>query len=181
MPFARIRQGGLRRVAIPVVVVYLTAWLPFLLVGEPDQMVRLQLAGSPSKAREIVGGWSPSEVADLTFLLGVDFVHLLAYGVLLALAAVWAGRRFTGRAARWGPVIAWLGPVAALFDVVENTGTLVMIRGETGSPLPAITTTAATAKYTMFLVVAAYVVVGLVAGLRRARTTRSAPEPRGSG
>lgn len=170
MPFTRIPPGQLRRLAVPAFVVYLLAFLPFLLVGDPSEMVRLQFAGSESQAREIVAGWSYSEVVDMAFLQGVDEVHPLAYGLLLAVAAVWAGRRFRGRAAQWAPVVAWLALAAGLFDIVENIGMIVMIRGDVDAPLPTITTTFAAAKFSMFFVVLPYVAAGFVARLRGGRT-----------
>jgi hypothetical protein len=169
MPFTHIPRGRLRRLAVPVFVAYLPAWLPFLLVGEPEEMVRLQFAGSESQARAIVANWSPTEALDMAFLQGVDNVHLLAYGLLLATAAVWAGRQFRGRAARWAPVVAWMGPAAALFDVFENVGMIVMIRGHVDAPVPTITTTFAGAKYSLGFVVVPYVLSGLMARLRGQR------------
>jgi hypothetical protein len=169
MPFTRIPPGRLRALAAPALVVWLVAWIPFLLIGDPQDMVRLQLAGSESRAEEIVAGWSPAEAVDMALLQGVDNVHLLAYGLLLTVAAVWAGRRLRGRAARWAPVVAWAAVAAALFDVVENAGMIVMIRGDVEAPVPAITTTFAMAKYSMFLVAVPYVVAGLVARSRAGR------------
>lgn len=166
MPFTRIPPGRLRRLAAPVLVAYLPAWLPFLLVGEPNEMVRLQLAASEAQARQIVAGWSHAETVDMAFLLGVDHVHLVAYSVLLALAAVWAGRQFRGGAARWAPVVAWMALAAAVFDIVENIGMIVMIRGEIDAPVPTVTTAFSLAKYSMALVVASYVMAGFVTRLR---------------
>lgn len=166
MPFSRIPPGRLRRLAVPVLVLYLPAWLPFLLVGRPSEMVRLQLAGSETRARQILAGWSHAETVDIGFLLGVDHVHLVAYSVLLTLAAVWAGRQFRGGAARWAPVVAWMPLGAALFDLVENIGLILMIRGAVDAPVPTLTMAASWAKYSMALVVVPYVLAGLVARLR---------------
>ena len=173
MPFTRIRPGELRHVAVPALVVWLLAFLPFLLVGEPSEMMRLQLAGSESQARAIVSGWTPSEVVDMAYLQGIDAVHPLAYGIVLAAAAVWAGRRFRGRAARWAAVIVWMPVAAAVFDTLENIGMIVMIRGDTSAPIPMITTTFAVAKFSMFIVVAPYVVSAWVANLRGRRAVRA--------
>ena len=158
----RIRPGRLRHLVVPALVVYLLAFLPFLLVGEPNEMVRLQLAGSESQARSIVAGWSHAEVVDMAFLQGVDELHPLVYGLLLAAGSVWAGRRLRGRAAQWAPVVAWMALVAALFDLIENVGMIVMIRGDVDAPVPTITTTFALAKFALFFVVVPYVVAGLV-------------------
>jgi hypothetical protein len=166
MPLSRVPSGELRRVVVPVLVVWLLAWLPFLLIGEPNEMVRLQLAGSESQAREIVAGWSQAEVVDMAILLGVDGVHVVSYGVLLATAAIWAGRQFRGRATGWAPALAWMAVAAAAFDIVENTGLIVMVRGEINAPMPRITTAFSLAKYGTVLVVASYAIAGLVARLR---------------
>ena len=166
MPFNRVPPGRLRRLAVPVLVLYAPAWLPFLFVGEPSQMVRLQFAGSSAEARQILAGWSPGETVDMAFLLGIDHVHLVAYSLLLALATVWAGRQFQGRLSRWAPLAAWIPLGAALFDIAENVGLLLMIRGETQAPVPTFTTVASYAKYSMALVVIPYIVAGLAARVR---------------
>ena len=166
MPFSRIPPDRLRRFAVPVLALYLPAWLPFLLLGEPSEMVRLQLAGSEAQARQIVAGWSHAETVDMAILLGIDHVHLVAYSVLLALAAVWAGRQFRSGAARWAPVVVWMALGAAMVDIVENIGMIVMIRGEIDAPVPTITTVFSLAKYSMAFAVVLYVVAGFVARLR---------------
>lgn len=166
MPFTRIPPGRLRVLAGPAFVVYVFAWIPFLLIGEPDEMVRLQLAGSPSRASEIVSGWSPAAAVDMAILQGIDELHLLAYGLLLATAAVWAGRQLRGRARLWAPLVGWLALAAALFDAVENVGMIAMIRGRVDAPIPSITTAFAMAKFSMFFIVVPYVVAGVVARLR---------------
>ena len=173
MPLTRIPPGRLRFLAVPALVVYLLAFLPFLLVGDPQDMVRLQLAGSEEKAQEIVAGWSPAEAVDMAFLQGVDFVHPLAYGLLLTVGAVWAGRRLRGRLARWSSAVAWMAGAAALFDVLENVGMIVMIRGDVGSPVPQVTTAFAFAKYAMFSVAVPYVLAGLASRRRAGRDSAS--------
>lgn len=168
-PLTHVTSGRLRRLAVPALVVWALAWPPFLLIGEPDQMIRLQLAGSASRARDTVAGWSTANTVDMALLQGIDNVHLLAYGLFLAVAVVWAGRRLHGRAARWAPVVAWAPLLAAAFDAAENAGMTAMIRGSFEAPIPAVTTAFATAKYAMFVVVVPYVAAGIVARLRSGR------------
>lgn len=154
---------------MPALVVWLAAWPPFLLIGEPPEMVRLQLAGSAERAREIIAGWSTADVIDMAFLQGIDNVHLLAYGTFLAVAAVWAGRQLRGRATGWAPLVAWAPVSAAVFDAFENVGMTVMIRGHVDAPVPTITTAFAVAKYSMFVVLVPYVAAGLAARAFRRR------------
>jgi hypothetical protein len=160
--FDGVPEGRLRRVAIPAFVVYLLAFVPFVLVGDPAELTRLQLAGSSAKAREIVSGWSSSQTVDLAFLQGVDFVHPLVYGVLLSLGAVWAGRRL----GRGTALMSWIPVAAATFDVVENIGMITMIRGDLDAPVPMLTSAAATAKYVLLGLALLFVFAGFVARVR---------------
>jgi hypothetical protein len=157
---AAIPHGKLRYVALPALAVYLLAWLPFLLVGDPSEMVDLQLAGSETEARAIVAGWSPDEALDIAFLLGVDNVHLLTYSIALAVGAVWAGRRFRGRAARWAPALSYMAFAAAAFDVLENIASISMVRGYFDAPVPASAKVFMIAKSLLLLIVVGYVAAG---------------------
>lgn len=166
MPFSRIPSGRLRGIALPALVVYLIAVLPFVFVGELGDMVCLQLAWSESKAREIVASWSHPETVDMAFLQGADALHALALGLLLAVAAVWAGRWTASRVSGWAPVVAWTAVAASLFDTLENAGMIVMIRGNVNDPVPAVTTGFAVAKFSFLLAVLLYILAGVLGRLR---------------
>ena len=155
--FSAIPLGRLRQVAVPLSVLYLLALIPFRLVGDAGAMVRLQLAGSETKAREIVAGWSESEAVDMAYLQGLDALHPVVYGLLLALAAVWAGRLSSGSFAHWSRIAIGAAVAAAVLDTIENVGMIVMIRGEVGSPIPTITTSFAIAKFLLIISVLVYV------------------------
>jgi hypothetical protein len=159
----RFPRGELRRVVLPVLVVYAFAWFPFVFVGDPSKMVRLQSAGSESAARSLVGAWPEAELVDLAFLVGVDFVHIVAYSVLLAAGAVWAGRRLKGRASRLSPGVIGLVVGAALSDVGENVGLVSMIRGALGGPVAPATRLCSLAKSVLLGVVLVYLVAGCFA------------------
>jgi hypothetical protein len=169
-PFDHIRPGRLRRVAGPILALYLLAWVPFILVGEGGEMVRLQMAGSETKARRILDGWSHAQNVDVAYLVGVDHVHLVAYSVLLALATVWASRHLRGRAARWARLVAWSALAAAVFDVLENVGMIVMIRGRVEAPVPAMTMSMSLMKFSLAAVTVPFVLAG---SFRRLRGRRS--------
>ena len=174
MPLNRIPDGRLRLVTVPAAVVYLLAFIPFLLIESGD-IVRLELAGTQEKASEIVTGWSPAETVDMAFLQGVDELHPFAYGLLLATAAIWAGRTYRGRAVGWGPTIAWVVLVAVVMDLIENIGMIAMIRGDFEDPIPAITTAFAFAKFTALFVAVLYVLGAAAVRLRGKGATANAP------
>jgi hypothetical protein len=160
--FDGVPEGSLRRIAVPMFLLYLLAFVPFVLVGDPAELTRLQFAASVANAREFVSGWSTSQTADLAFLQGVDFVHPLVYGVLFSVAAVWAGRRL----GRGSVFMSWIPVAAAAFDVVENIGMITMIRGGLDAPVPMLTTAAAIMKYGSLSVTLLFVLAGTVARLR---------------
>ena len=172
MPMFRVRPGHLRWFAVPALVVWGLAFIPFGLIGDPQQMIRLQLAGTAARAAEIVGAWSPLETIDMAYLQGIDSVHLLAYGVVLSAAAVWASRRYRGGAAQWGALVAWLVVAGAILDAFENVGMIIMIRGTVTPAIASTTTALAIAKFSALGIVALYVLVAAVTG-RRAPTTQS--------
>ena len=172
MPLTRIPDGRLRFLGAPAAIVYLVAFIPFLLIDSGD-IVRLELAGSETEAREIVEAWSDAETADMAFLQGVDELHPFAYGLLLATAVVWAGRRLRGRAARWAPSVAWMVVGAALFDLLENVGMIVMIRGDVEGPIPMVTTAFAVVKFALLVTAIIYVLAGSISRLRGGRAAAS--------
>lgn len=163
IPFLRsIPPGRLRHIAVPVLAIYLLAFIPFQLIGDPAEMIRLQLASSETQAREIVSTWSQSEVVDMAYLQGFDALHPVIYGLLLAIAAVWAERQRPNPAVRWTRIAMGGAVAAAIFDTIENVGMIMMIRGEIGAPVARVTTTFAAAKFLTIVLVMTYVTLGVI-------------------
>ncbi|MEX2392889.1 MAG: hypothetical protein WD826_00275 [Actinomycetota bacterium] len=158
---------SLRRVVLPALVVYAVAWIPFLIVGDPSRMTSLQFAGSGAKVSELLSGWSSADLVDTALLIGVDFVHPVAYGVLLIAGAVWAGRRLRDSATRWARVVVGAVVAAAMFDVLENFGLIVMIRGRVDDTVAAATRLFSVTKSALIVVAVLYVLAGLVSRARR--------------
>ena len=164
-PLTNVPPGQLRRVAVPAFVAFLLASLPFfLLIDAFKDLSRLQLAGSEPDAERIIASWQEADIRDVAFLQGLDHVIPLTYGALLAAGAVWAGRRLRGRVARLAPAFAWMAVGAALCDLLENVGMVLMIRGDIDSPIPAVTSMFAVAKYSLLVATLLYVVAGVVSG-----------------
>jgi hypothetical protein len=155
----RIRGGSLRAIVVPAVALYVLAWLPFLALPASGEMIRLQYSGSETSARAVLGGLSASERADLAFLVGLDHVHLVLYGVLLIAGALWVGRR-SAPLARWSRPVAWMASAACVFDVLENLGLLVMIRGRLDDPSAPLTRVASITKVVLLLAAVAFVLAG---------------------
>jgi hypothetical protein len=162
VPLSRIAPGHLRYVFVPALVVYVLALVPFVVLDTSGDIVALELAGSEAAASEIVNGWSAAQTIDAAYLQGVDAVHPLAYGPLLMVGAVWAGRQSKRRAARWAPAVAWIAFAAVVFDTLENIGMIAMIRGNLDDPIPRITAVLATAKFAAIVTAIVFGIAGLI-------------------
>ena len=82
-------------------------------------VLALQFAFTPRTFGQIVHFWSPADLARYRSHLAVDVALLLAYGLFGYLYATRAGV-FAARAPAFRRVLAWLLPVAACLDALEN-------------------------------------------------------------
>jgi len=140
-------------------------------------IIAFELAGTTTRAAEILGHWGQEGRDAARLSLGIDFVYLVVYGVFLTLAVL--ELRDVARARGWdayagpGTVIAVLPGVAAACDVVEDVGLWLMIEGVGTGPLPLVATGFAIVKFAALAVVAVYLLAGLAA-LANARYRRTA-------
>jgi hypothetical protein len=117
-----------------------------------DGTVAFEVAGSVTRAEEIVDAWRAEDLlANAAFIDGLDFLFALLYtaaiaGGCVAAAAVWRRR---GRAwlATAGIAIAWAASAAAAFDWTENVALAVSLLDQPASPWPAIALGAAIPKF----------------------------------
>jgi hypothetical protein len=136
-------------------------------------IVAFEVAGTTDRATEILGHWGQDGRAAARVSLGLDFLFLIAYAAFLALAVL--ATRDSAREhgldgyARPAVAIAGLPIVAALCDVAENTGLLLMVEGEGVGRLPPVVLAFALVKFAALAVAIAYVVVGLVLSRSRRR------------
>ena len=109
--------------------------------------------------------------------LYVDFFFLVAYAVVLSTACVMLARRAgAGWVAGAGPIFGRLAVVAAACDAVENIALLVVLGNHPGQPWPGLATGFATVKFALLGLVAAYLVLGGVATIRREHNRASAAQ-----
>jgi hypothetical protein len=138
-------------------------------------IVPFEVAGSQSRADEIMGEWGAEGRDAARESLWIDFGFLAAYGTFLtlAIAAVRerARRRGLRRLGAVGAFIAGFGAIGAGFDALENT-CLLLTLGGAGSAFPFLAATFAYAKFFFTAIAVAYLVVGAPTTLFR-RT----PEP----
>ena len=133
-------------------------------------IIAFELAGSNAQATEIMAEWGAAGQDAARLSLWLDFPYLVLYGAFLTLAVLAlrdAGReRGWDRYASYGLVVAFLPAVAALCDVAEAVGLLLILDGRGGTRLPPLATAFALVKFAALAAVAAYLLTGL-AGLAR--------------
>ena len=122
-------------------------------------MVTFELSGGPERAEEILAEWGEDGRDAAREQLWIDYVFMLAYGLLLGLSAAsvrdLCRRRNLPRLARAGDVAIWLGPLAACFDAIENACLLLTVGGA-GDPSPSLATFFAACKFALLAAAIAY-------------------------
>jgi hypothetical protein len=140
-------------------------------------MVPFELSGGQERADEILAEWGEDGRDAAREQLWIDYAFMLAYGAFLALAAAavrdLCGRRGLSRLARAGNVAIWLGPLAAIFDALENACLLLTVDGAPAA-FPLLATIFAACKFALLAAAIAYLLAGAV-GLLRSRTPAVSP------
>jgi hypothetical protein len=163
-PIDPVAAGELRWIAVPAVVVVVLVGVAFSLAPAGDgvgDIVRLELAGSESAANDVIDEWSERDRGNAAFGVGIDYLYLVAYGVLIAAGCIWAGRVLARPGL--GTLAAWGAFVAAGLDAIENIGMLNLVRGDVESPWPQLAATCATPKFVLLGLSLGLVVVAGVA------------------
>jgi hypothetical protein len=172
-PFQKIPANKRKPVFVTFLVLTLAVMWVLSAVGEPlttdaapQGIVSYELAGSASRAQEILDSWDASALAHAGFSLGFDYVYLLSYSAAIGLACVWLADALSGRWRRLallGLWLAWGQWLAALLDAVENAALLAMLFGSVESPWPLVARWCAIPKFALVALGLLYVVVGLAA------------------
>lgn len=136
--------------------------------GGPS-IVGLEFAGSLQRVEEIIGEWGSHGLYLARLSLWIDFGFMVAYGALLALAALairdFARERRLQRLAAAGQVAPYLAVAAALLDVAENITWLFLLGGHGGDLAAGFATACASLKFLCLGLVIFYVIWGLVSWL----------------
>ena len=126
----------------------------------------VEMMRTSTKAAETLVQLGPGGVDAAQTSIYLDFPMLVLYALTLSalcvvVAARAAERGRTGLAGA-GRTIAWLAPVAAALDAVENVALLMVFDGHTDQPWPGIAFGFASVKFLLLAVVIVYLVIGLL-------------------
>ena len=150
-----------------------------------SQTVRLQLAGSPAAAAQVIADWKAGCIdralpgfnyqSEVSRNLRWDSAFLLCYALFLIVALGALVAHMTSFVLRFlGIMLSFTVLVAAALDVLENALMHSMISsGAVGSVVAAIIKTASTLKFGLLAIVLTYILVALVHLVTRSWSKKS--------
>jgi hypothetical protein len=115
----------------------------------PHGIVGLELAFTKAKAAEILGSWTPQQVADAKRSVRLDYLFIIAYVIVVSSMCVWGPKRLGPRANKLGKTLAVMAVVAGLFDVIEDFALRKMLSGSVVRPWPALASGSAVVKFSL--------------------------------
>lgn len=126
---------------------------------KPITIVEFELAGSIEKAQTMLQVWEARGVMPVVFfLLGIDYLFMIVYSFSLWFACLHVADaiRFLEK---FVVLVAWLLPVAAVLDAVENAALFQFALGSRDLAWPAIARHCAVPKFVIALTALALWVV----------------------
>jgi hypothetical protein len=144
--------------------------------GAPLGIVSLELAGTSERTRFIMDAWGPELQDRARTVQRWDYPFIIAYTLVLAFAVAGVGvilrdQRFI---AELSGIFAWAAVAAGVLDVVENLALTRVLNSETSQPWPRIAQIAAGGKFVLLFAIAAFLILGLFAGVAAVIAQKSA-------
>jgi hypothetical protein len=141
---------------------------PMVTQAAPLGIVSYELAGSVSRAQQILASWDQQAQLSAAFSLGLDYVFMLAYSAAIGLACIWTADALHRR--NWplawvGAPLAWGVWLAAAFDATENIALVVVLFGTVQAPWPEVARWCAIFKFSLIFLGLVYAFFGLVVSL----------------
>jgi hypothetical protein len=174
-PFQAIPANKRPKVFWPLLVVTLFLMVllnmegkPMITPAAPLGIVSYELAGSVTKAQEILASWNQQAQLSAAFSLGLDYVFMLAYSSAIGLACIWTADALRRRGlplASIGAPLAWGLWLAAVFDAIENVALVVILFGTLQTPWPEVARWCAIVKFSLIFLGLVYAFFGLVVSM----------------
>ncbi|MBM3183508.1 MAG: hypothetical protein FJZ83_05675 [Chloroflexi bacterium] len=170
-PLEAIPQGKRLCLFLTLLALFLVITIGFRFIGPAKpNIVDFELAGTTSRASEIINAWDAQDKARAGFSLGFDFLYMPVYSTLIALACVWGAGILASRQWRTtGLLLAWGLWAAALLDAVENVALTVLLFGTVADPYPQVAQVCASLKFVLILLGLVFAAVAAVAYLGKKR------------
>jgi len=135
--------------------------IPLTTSAAPAGIVSHQFAWTPEKAQAILSSWKGRANLLAAFGLGLDYLFMPSYALTVALGAMLAAGRHSGRLARLGTWAAYGVFTAAGFDALENIGQAQqLLTGVVTTSVTRFVGVCAFMKFTLLLLGILYGLVG---------------------
>jgi len=148
--------------------------LPLKTADTPFGILNLEFAFNSNQASAIRWSWlyAHSENLRLTTIAirhtWLDFVFIFFYSFFLFSGCLMVSNSFSGKIMEFGKLIAVSSLYAGFFDILENVGILLMLKGFTGGAIPLVTGILSSAKWFLVAVALLYIAVfGIASAFRR--------------
>ncbi len=129
----------------------------------PRGIVSFELAGNIQQAHQILEEWGPEGRVCAALSLGLDYLFLIVYALLISLACVLTARYFTLKftfLATAGFVLGWGQFCAAILDAVENLALIRLLLDSQRESWPIIARWCAIVKFGIIGAGLAYILIG---------------------
>lgn len=129
-------------------------------------VVAFESAGGVERSQEILAEWGDAGKTAAWWQLVIDTPFLVGYGLLLAGACLAVARR----AERIGSIglrrmatrVAWLGPIAAGADLIQNFALALILAGHETQPWPRVAAVCGGITLSLMAIGAVFVAVGVL-------------------
>ncbi len=145
-------------------------------------LIAFESAGSVSRSQEIFDEWGGAGETAAWWQLALDIPFLVGYGLFLAGACAAVARRARQagkpRLERVAATIAWLGPLAAGADFLQNVSLALVLTGYETQPWPRISAVAGPLTTGLGAVAAIFALCGVFATRKRVASDSLDPAAR---
>ena len=132
----------------------------------PLGIVALELAGTESKAREVIAAWDGAARRRAISAVKLDYAFIVLYVVTLGRACIVTAERLRGRRrlAAAGMLLGYAQWAAGLLDAIENAVLLKMLHGDPAQPWPRVARLCAIPKFVLVTLGLLYILFGWLSG-----------------
>ena len=138
---------------------------PLTTEAAPSGIVSFEFACTLPKAQAIVASWGPQGQVYAGINLGLDYLFMVSYGLVIGLGCVLVARGLADRfksLATVGVLLAWGALLAALLDALENYGLMRLLLGSTNQVWPTLAYWCAGPKFILVGLGLLYIILGAV-------------------
>jgi hypothetical protein len=136
----------------------------------PQGIISFELAGSASRANQIVNSWPDAVRQDAFLSLGLDYLFLCIYPFAISLACHLAAAKDKEsglRRGRLGAALSWLVITAMPLDGIENYSLIRVLNSSVNELWPELAKWCAIAKFGLVIIGTGYIIVWLVLQVAR--------------